>query len=59
MRSTPRFPAIVSLASLAVLLAVTPLSAQMRPGLTPVGAEKAANADGVDRATRSKLRSRT
>jgi hypothetical protein len=47
MRSTPRFPAVFALAGLAVSLASTPLTAQMRPGLTPAGAERAANADGT------------
>ena len=43
---TPRLLAITSLAWLAALLAA-PLQAQMKPGLTPVGGERAANADGT------------
>jgi len=35
------------LALLALLAAATPLLAQLGPGLTPMGAEKAANADGT------------
>jgi len=46
MRSTPRFLATLSLAWLAILVAGTELRAQMRPGLTPIGGERAANADG-------------
>ncbi len=47
MMKPARFPAILSAAALASLVAVAPLAAQMRAGLTPVGAEKAANADGT------------
>ena len=47
MRSTPRFLATPLLAGLFVLSAWTPLVAQMTPGLTPLGAEKAASADGT------------
>jgi hypothetical protein len=47
MMKPPRFPAILSAAALASLVAVTPLAAQMRAGLTPVGAEQAASADGT------------
>ena len=47
MRSTPRFLATFSLAGLAVLGAVTPLWAQMRPELTPMGGQRAASADGT------------
>ena len=46
MRSTPRFLATFSLASLAFFGAYTLLSAQMGAGLTPLGGERAANADG-------------
>jgi hypothetical protein len=45
MRKAPRFLSTLSLAALVALVAATPLAAQMKPGLTPVGAEKAANAD--------------
>ena len=38
MRSTQRFLATFSLASLAILVAAAPLTAQMKPGLTPIGA---------------------
>ena len=49
MRSTPRF--LATLRSLAGARRrssrPTPLAAQMKPGLTPLGGEKAANADGT------------
>jgi hypothetical protein len=47
MRSTQRFLATFFLAGLVVVSARTPLLAQMKPGLTPIGAEKAANADAT------------
>ena len=47
MRSTQRFLSTLLLAVLAALVAATPLAAQMKPGLTPVGAERAGNADGT------------
>ena len=47
MRSTSSFLATLTTAALAALLAGTPLEAQMRPELTPVGAERAGNADGT------------
>ena len=47
MRATRRFLSTLSLAVLCALVAAAPLAAQMKPGLTPVGAEKAANADGT------------
>jgi hypothetical protein len=47
MRKPRRFLAILATAGAVALLAVTPLRAQMKPGLTPIGAEKAANTDGT------------
>jgi Protein of unknown function (DUF1329) len=47
MRSTQRFLATFFLAGLVVMSARAPLLAQMKPGLTPIGAEKAANADAT------------
>lgn len=46
MRSTPRLLALATFAVLALAVATRPLGAQVKPGLTPVGAEKAGNADG-------------
>ncbi len=47
MRSSSRILLSFSLVWLAVLGAASPLRAQMRPGLTPMGAEQGANADAT------------
>jgi hypothetical protein len=47
MRKPSRFVATLTAAGLLAPLAVAPLAAQVRAGLTPVGAERAGNADGT------------